>query len=344
MEKRNDYDRISIRNARREAKLEIVISIKMNRKQTKSNQITKPNFFHLPSKFNLLTYLGIIVLYSVILFTFLYVVFPDQKYVVDHNYPLRVYNKDIHYYVAVQNVVKEHVPDPANNPDVKVYRNETKTFAYLQQAGDQKLVSVKYANSAIDKAGYMNYFYETGNPVSIPRTHISSEKTIYLYDDNWLDKLYFKTSYLYNDQETSDRTVLEFAENVVTLNKSELRKGLFEKEGPHDDLAKAEFVLQQSKDYEERYTWYFNVRLKNPLDPHHINMQSWIQVENGTFYPLSGLYNYTYKASYIRESTGFIYKYIKPQWIYSKIIYTNPDTGDVYTIYDKVSISSLLLN
>lgn len=302
----------------------------MSNKNKKAKNNSKSNFLYFPNKLNVLTMFLIFVLYGVVLFGVVSLAFPSPKYTTTLNYEPATYNEEINPYVLIRG---ETTKDKDEN-----FYSSTQLFAYIRAMNETNVSSVMYEYSALDSKGVMKYYLESSRTV-LPVVHTSSKKIDLM--DSYLEKLFVRIRYNVKEDEEIIPKEYKFSEEILQLTKKDLE--MYKLGNVLEDKATVKFEFKEDSSNKDKYTTNFEITLDDKTKPHRINFQSWLVTKEQEIYPLLGLYNYCYPDKFKSSYTTSVNKYVQPEWIYSKLVYINPTTGEESELLYKTSVSDLLL-
>lgn len=303
-------------------------------------QVEKNSFFDFPSKINLGTILGIVILYGVLLFVGIAIVFPDPNYAVTLDYPNTITSYDVNPYVFVRNAVEKTGEDGE-------LKNSTQMFVYVQRYNNPDVKTASYSISALDNKGVMSYYLESSKAgYSLPISHNSSSNIKYS-NRTKLEKLFLRVKYTVEVppkgeglEKTIETREIKFSENVIQFDNKAYRRGLYGNNNEIENIARVDLTMDTYD--KDQYKSHIKVILTNPVGIHKVNLQSWIITDKGEIFPFVGIYNYSHKASYQSIYPTYINKYINPAWIYTTLQYRNIATNELHTLLYKVQVSELL--
>lgn len=301
-----------------------------------SNQKTpkdmKTSIFLFPAKLNILTMFAIFVVYGAILFAIVSLAFPKKIYSIPLNYEPSTYNDEINPFALV-------LVSTTYDEEKDEYSNTAKMFAYIRAMNNSKITRADYAYSAIDTSGIMRYFIETHRNSSFVTPPISHRTDKEPKINNALDKIFIKTKYRISINDEIQVKEIKFSEKVLQLSKRELNSSKFTLTNVIADLAyfKIEFRDQGTN----RYETTLEINLYNKDKPHHINFQTWLVTSDDKIFPFLGLYNFCSQENFSRTISEGYFKNLNPEWLYAKLEYTNPVTGEVSELFYKARVSTL---
>jgi len=289
-----------------------------------------------PNKINVLTIMLVLIIYALVLILMAKVISPELDYVVELNYEQGVYHSEINPFVFVRGTAI----DTDTTDEETTLRPQYRVFAYVNAMAPAAPTNVRYAYSGLDADGVMKYFYEslrTGS--NLPVFHQVVASAEFVGGDDF-EKFFIKVKY---DMVEGTETVtkeLALSEPVLHLSKSELDDAKFAANNAIDGVLNVEFMFSDpgssSAQYDTNITLDFSV-----ATPFHVNMQSWIVTIDQEIIPFFGIYNYCSPKDFEPWYASAVYKYVKPEFIYVKLEYTN-ETGIVIPLYHKASVTELL--
>lgn len=103
-------------------------------------------------------------------------------------------------------------------------------------------------------------------------------------------------------------------------NKEATSFNIFNRDGSKN--ANVQFTVKQSSTKENVYNCGVKISMEtlSYSSKHHIDMQTWVETENGEFLPFIGVYGYTNQRSNYVQSGRELYKELKPKYICIKTV------------------------
>ena len=279
----------------------------------------------------------IFILYGLLLFGIGSLVYPEYNPVVALDYPLNTtYNEEINPYVFIRGTATLE----KDEDDKEEMVNSTQMFVYIRALNGVNIPNVTYSYSALDKGGVMRYFIESSRSgAKVPVTHTSSKRISPTGND--LEKLFIKVKYkLIASDESEVTKELRFSENIINITEKDLSK--FSLGSVLSEKASVKFEFRDKSLTDPQYETNFQITLADKTKPYKINFQSWLVTEDNDIYPYVGLYNYSYTDNFKPSYYTYVNKYVEPEWIYSKLEYTDMITKEVHILLYKVSVEQLL--
>lgn len=122
-------------------------------------------------------------------------------------------------------------------------------------------------------------------------------------------------------------SILKQVSALNIRNKDNLRIGVFQT-----------YLYRNNED--TGYNYEFYVSADDRVVPYHIDAQVWIEKEDGTYLPLCGAYNITYKYRYFGSSRYVLYDEANAKYICAKVVYYDAE-GNSTVQYYKQEVSKL---
>lgn len=307
----------------------------MKNKRNKKQQDVKTNILLLPNKLNILTMFAIFIVYGLVLFAIIGLAFPKVNYTVPLNYEPSTYNDEINPFALVI-VITEY------DEDEDEYNSRAKAYAYIRAMNNNKITRADYAYSAIDTSGIMRYFIETHRNSSFVTPPVSHRTDKEPKINGALDKIFIKTKYRITIDDKVQTKEIRFSEKVMQLTNRDLNDSKYTLTNAIED--KLDFKIEFTDEGTSRYYTKLEINLVDKTKPHHINFQTWLVTEDNHIFPFIGLYNFCSEENFTRTTSEGFYKTLNPEWLYARLVYTDPITGEVDEIYYRTKVSSLIAN
>lgn len=312
----------------------------MNNKNKKAIQ-TKTKFLYFPDKVNVLTIFLIVILYGTVLFVSANAVFPKVDYSNVLNYGPGTYNEDLSSHVLFFGNAEEDQVTPGQ------YKITTKMYPYVRPKNNAKVAIIKYAFSGLDSDGDMRYYIEN------PRRNDNKYYTDLVYytdvyrhtfsnsivhqKDNELDKIFVKVRYRLTVDETEETKLIELSENVLKLDNIDSYKS-----NNFNDLVTITYTLKDRISDPKQFDSNLKIVLADKTKKSHINLQSWFVTEDDQIIPFIGLYNYSYNKDF--DSSNVYVNKVESKYIYTRLVYTDIESGEVSELLYRVDVASLTGN
>jgi len=302
----------------------------------KRNQNLSGSVLEFPNKLNTISIFLLVVIYGVLLGLIYSYIYPKYNYVVPLNYESGSYNDEINPHIFIRGTAK-HISEEDDT-----LRVDYRVFAYIKQTGSVKPTNVRYAYSGLDKAGFMDYFYESSkNGSNVPVSHYVVASSRYPGGEGY-EKFFIKARYKMpvgvDEYVTKE---LELSEEVIELTQLDLVDPKFSNTSSIDDLITVSFKFIDSGVTSTTYKTNMKIEFEDLTVPYHVNVQTWLVTEDNQIYPYLGLYNYSTRENFNPYYDTPVNKYVNPEFLYMKLDYTNEE-GNITNIYYKISIEDLL--
>lgn len=307
----------------------------MNKNKRTQIKNKNPKILYFPNKLNVLSIFLILVIYGALLFVITSLTFPKNDYIVTLNYEPSTYNEEINPYVLVRGLAEKDDKNP------ETYNISTKMFGYVRPMNNAKITRISYAFSALDNSGAMRYFMESGRTNNYTSVAPHQSKTL-VPSEGELQKVFIRATYNINIDEVIQTKEIKLSEDVINFNEKDLNNSTYGITNAIENLVTVDFQFAEDTTDDKVYETNFKITLTDKTKPHHINFQSWLITDDEQVLPYLGLYNYCYNSNFEPTYKTDVNKYINAKWIYSKLVYTDIQTGQVSELLYKVRVADLL--
>ncbi|MCK9471954.1 MAG: hypothetical protein WC006_07865 [Bacilli bacterium] len=306
-------------------------------KKVKQQQNNLEKIVYFPNKLNILSIFLIFILYGTVLFVSVSAVFPDRSYQDIPDYSLSTHNDEINpYALLIGSSVKE-------SEDSNKYITNTKLYSYVRPMYGSKVRIIKFAYSGLDSNGLVRYYIENArrndNKLYTSNTYYTDisghtySKEVSLKNSS-LDKLFMKVRYRITVDEVEEIKTLKLSENTLKLTKDELSKYGF---GSYNDLVIVNLKIENSTSDNTEHKSELSITVNDKTKPYHINYQSWIVTDDNQILPYIGLYNFRHSSNFEQKNIH-TKKVANASWVYSRLVYTDGETGEVSELFFKTEI------
>jgi len=286
-------------------------------------------------KLNKPAYVGIILVYIVILLILTIVFFPKSSFLVIPSYDHHTEAQEIQPLIRIIGI--RNVDDNG-----KVTTNYS-IAASLNGKTTETNVAGKYPigrfqMSSLLESDTVQYFTEQQNRTT-PITH-----TFSLNDLDGKSRIpeefYIKLNYTDNDNVDQTTTFKEEILKIGNQNQYNNINIIVDKEmevaeGESQRQVRLNFV---GKVEQNNFALRMSIEITDDTRPYHIDMQSWIVTETGEVLPHIGVYGFTTNNSY--QTSDGIDLDLKPKYVFSRLVY-HEEGKKPQNIYYKESLSNL---
>ena len=296
------------------------------------NNKTSQSINDIINKLNKPAYIGIILIYAVILIVLSIVLFPKTSFIVTPNYQHQSGDTEVTTEILIVGNRRFNIQDEM----VLNYSISAKVNGQIENREDSGVQINNFQMSSLLETDRVYYFVEHSDNKT-PVTHYYSLSNSLA--PQVPEEVYLRIKY---DNDEGTEQTLTFKETILQFGRESKYTNyniITDEEKHADKESKAQVRLGYfGEEVDGDYNLQLTIEVVDITKQFHVDMQSWIVNEKGDILPQLGIYGFT-NQNYYQSSANIDLK-LEPKYIYSRLVYYEEGKAP-QEIYYKESLDNL---